>query len=458
MALLRLLPVCLPLLPFLGAQEPLPVKPSPQGEVIDQKEESLVGLASPADLEAYEELADLVQVPTEIGARRLGSIDPSPTSVLRAIGMRFFPVARQDFQWDDNILLEDSSPHSARLSLTNLGLFARGGFWGGRGEVDLGYLLQAVAADTSAPDYDNFTEQYGAANVKVEGSAGYARAGFKQEMRTQPIEIQSVGSTFAQDDRDIQSLYAQVGVVPTARTLVDVSVDQRVTDHEKRQVSHLDGTQREFAARAGLRASADSLLYLKGAVGTWRFQSGTSSTGTGPPRVSLGDDDFAYATVGLEWTRVASLEVLAEVGARHDDFDDATLPGGGTEEGESSTELVGSVRARAALGADTRLSGAILRTIAPATGSNFQLVNRLDLSLDRFFGDRLRGKGGTFYEKSDPSEQEDSARFGLGLGLRYELSRTLDAGADWEWRERKADGTGGDYTDQRFTIGVALRF
>ncbi|MGH7150174.1 MAG: outer membrane beta-barrel protein, partial [Planctomycetota bacterium] len=321
-----------------------------------------------------------------------------------------------------------------------------------------GYLLKAVSADTSAPDYDNFTEQYGAANFRVEGSAGYARVGYKQELRTQPIEIQAVESTFAQDDRDIQSLYAQVGVVPTPRTLLDLSVDQRVTNHEKRLVAHLDGTRREFAARAGLRASADSLLYVKGAVGTWRFQSGTGSTVAGPPPISLGDDDFLYATVGLEWTRVESLELLAEVGARRDDFDDATLPNGISEEGDANTELVGSVRARAALGADTRLSGALLRTIAPATASNFQLVNRLDLSLDGLFGDRLRGKGGTFYEKSDPSEQEESERFGLGLGLRYELNRSLDVGADWEWRERKADGSGGDYTDRRLTIGVALRF
>jgi putative beta-barrel porin BBP2 len=456
MALLRLLPVCLLLLPVSGtqgvlwAQEPLPVKPSPQGEVIDQPE-TAVGLATPADLETYEELVDLVQVPTEIGARRMGSIDPTPTSVLRALGMRFFPVLRQDFQWDDNILLEDdSSPHSARLSLTNLGVFARGGFWGGRGALDLGYLLEAVAADTSAPGYDNFVEQYGAANFRVEGSQAYARAGFKVEDRTQPVEIQSVGSTFAQDDRDIRSLYAQVGIVPSPRTLLDVSVDFRETDHARGDLARLDGTRNEFAARAGLRASTDSLLYVKGAVGTWRFDEGTA----GGLTTSLADDDFVYATVGLEWTRVQSLEVLAEVGARRDEFDDS-----GTFEGEDdNTELVGSVRARAVLGADTRLSGAILRTVAQATDSNFQLVNRLDLSLDSLFGDRLRGKGGTFYEKSDPSEQEESERFGLGLGLRYELSRTLDVGADWEWRERKADGSGGDYTDRRLTVGVALRF
>ncbi|HET6202158.1 MAG TPA: outer membrane beta-barrel protein [Planctomycetota bacterium] len=445
MASLRLLAFCLPILPLSAAQEPGASSPPPPGQVLE--EEPAVKPLSPSDLEAYEELTDLVEVPTEIGARRLGAIDTRPTSLLRALGMRFFPVFSQEFQWDDNVLLEDpGSEDSARLDVTRLGLFTRGAFWGGRGEVDLGYLLRSVHTNADSSTFDDFQEHFGAGSVRVDGSAGFARAGFKLENRTQPVAIQATGPVFAQDERDIRSLYAQVGVFPSAHTLLDVGVDQSEVDHDVRSLSHLDGTQRQFSARAGLRTGAESLVYVKGGVGTWKFDAG--------PTLALADDDFAFATVGLEWTRLEALEVVAEIGARSDDFDDS----GTFEPGDKNTEVVGSVRARAALGPDTRLSGALLRTVAPATASNFQLVNRLDVSLDRLFGDRLRGRGGTFVEQSDPSEQDDSRRVGLGFGLRYELSHNIDFGADYEWRRRDADEPGGDYRDSRLTFGFGLRF
>jgi len=440
----------------LAAQEPDPqeerppkapsVAPQPPSE--EESGEAILGALTAGDLEAYEDLADLVLLPTEIGAPRLGALDPQPSSVLRLLGLRFFPVVRQDFLWDDNILLSESNTRSSRIDITNLGLFTRGEFWGGRATLDLGYLASLHNPNISSSVYDDFIEQFGAAHLRIEGNGWRASGGYKVENRTQPVAIQFSGALFAQAERTIRTGTARLGVDLGDHWLAEVGFDGGETAYDPGALDYLDGDVLEVSGRLGWRAEEETLFYLRGAVGEVDFATGGVS--------ELPDDDFVEVTVGVERREPGRYDLSADVGFRGDDFD-GTNSFGDTD--DSHTDVVSRVRGRLWLREDFPIVASYLRTVAPATASNFQGIDRGDLSLEPAFLDaRLRTRAGLFFEVGRPSNQGDNTRFGAGIGGRYSFLRHLDVGADFEYRQRISDDAGGDYENRRFTAGVAFRF
>jgi hypothetical protein len=433
-------PAALVLLASLSfAQEP---------ETPQEPEKDFLSALTAGDLEAYEDLSDLVLLPTEIGARRIGALDPEPSSVFHLAGFRFFPVARQDFLWDDNVLLAESNRRSSRVDITNLGLFTRGEFWGGRAQLDLGYLASINRPAISSDVYDDFTEQYGSSYGRVDGNGWYASGGYKIENRTQPVAIQFSGPQFAQAERTIRTGTARLGAFLGDHFLAEVGFDGGETAYDPGSLDYLDGEEIEVSGRLGWRADEDSLFYLRGTAGEGDFASdGTSE---------LPDDDVVEVVAGVETQDVGRYELRAEVGYRHDEFH-GTNTFGDTD--DSHDDVVALVRGRLWLGETFPLLASYLRTIARATGSNFQVIDRGDLAIEPAFVDaRLRARAGLSFESGRPSNQGNNTRFAAGIGGRFSLHRWFDLGADFEYRQRISDDPGGDYVDRRFTAGFAVRF
>lgn len=425
------------------------------------------------DPELFASLAEDLLTQSEIGTNRPGEISLRPDRALKVGSLRLYPLLRQTFILDDNIFLTDTvngersagnpNPHvgsreSDLISRTDAGFLSQLDFGDGDHHFDFGGQISHNEFTRRSLEY---REEYVGGSVVLTFNRVRLQVGDRWEHRFDPIEIEFTDKL----ERTINTAFASAGFEGDDFGFeVDfVREDTRFIGFEQTRGVLATTTSLRNFDRAETRVEVRPMVRLTDSL--WGFIE-YAYLRRMVDEQALPDSDANRFSFGVRGDVNERLRVLARLGWIDEDFetDAFSIDGMGNiipfvdSRDSRNGDVQANVQAIYDLEDLTRIELNYIRLSQFATSSNFQMLDRADLSILRQFYPNVLGRFGTFYEYVRPSNIQNSSRVGAGVGVQYLISSLISLNADYAYRRRNSSLRGGDFSNHVLAFGATVRF
>lgn len=430
---------------------------------------------------------------SEVGGRRLGYVPVWPRGELKLGAFRVLPYLREGVEYVSNFYRAhatgdgghgDRANDSAWTHVNQLGAKTDAAFMGGRlrllGSIDTTWNVRyddstddngtpSISGDDDVKKADTFemNSELGASYSFESGM--YVRGGLAYERRADPIDVEPT----AEFQRTNRRTYLTVGfnkdIIFDSKMRFEVGTAMRDVIGREEELSDVDRTEANYYVKASYPFWKETTRIF----GRARYRQDERESQAINDGYTWGFDAGLEGTIPLTEGERRGLRGQVSLGFDSSLYDDDTYTAGSSDviadENRRNTSVAVNGLIQYTHSRKTSFDLRLLRTNQFGFHGNYQIVNRVDLSMNYVFNPSLAGRIGTFWEYDEPSgrrqaqpvgsgditgEYPNVTRGGIGAGVRYKVNDWLDWDVQYDYENRNNRLTG--FTNHRASMGFTL--
>ena len=444
------------------------------------------GATNPEDLEeTFFRLAQDFVSTSEIGVRRLGHVPIWPRGELKVWKIRILPYLRQGVEWDTNIYkrnvteLKRPSPDDKEGRQTGWTHTNQAGFLadmlmnGGRTRVSMSADSRwQVRYRQEQPDDWELDSQVGV-NHRFNRDV-WAAVGYAYERRSDPIEVDFTDRFRRTNNRSFVQVGLDRDIFFGTKADLKVGVNYRDVQPHETGLDDSDRAETEYFARVSYPFwKKTTRIY-----GQARYRDDNRESDKINDGNVWGFDLGIAGSIPLREGEYRGLRGDVSVGFDHAAYENETFSDdNGVQYYRDENDRNTSLRLQAALqyimNPRTSIDLRYLRANQFSFRGNYQITDRVDLTLTTNLSRKLVGRFQAFAERSDPSgltlakpvdgrphdttHHDNVSRGGVGVGFRYPIEDWVDLDVSFDWETRNAEHDN-SYSNVRGIMGLTFYF
>jgi hypothetical protein len=396
---------------------------------------------------------------SQIGSRGRGNVPIWPRGAMKLGPVQIFPYLEGRIGWTNHVY-DDERRGSSWYATAGGGVAGKLDLAGGRADLTFGGDYRHT--DYFAGENESYFEWTVGAGVAYRfGNGVWIKGGVKWEHLVDPVDLDEVGEL----RRDQVYPYIDLGFDDAfgSKLKLEVGVDFFNAQYADREFDTSDRSETNAHVRLSYPFIQDTTrLYVQ-----YDFYYGRRDS------QRINDLDSGHEVSGgiegtIPLTKSERLTGELGFGYRNDLYaPPSTLNIGTGQYPTDDDRRQGIVTAYGALrylmGPNTSFDLRLLRTLDFSATSNYQIVNRGDLSMTHNCLPNLVSRLTVFAENSDPSGDgsqgaQDMTRFGFGVGSRFMIQDNADLDFAFNWSRRNTSRVGYDTTILDASLGLTIHF